>query len=437
MVTEHNSDIAFANPTKDFFVYMITRDIDTLPAIAELVDNSIDGALKKRTNGDFHGLKINIIIDKERFIIEDNCGGIDLETAKNYAFKFGRKFDDHRNEKTGLYTGLYGIGMKRSLFKLGEKFRISSKTTTESFEVEVDVNEWMREEPWQFKMDNIIREAHFAEAECGTKIEITNLRIQQSKLFSDKVFIDKLLAFLESCRFNEINNGLVITLNGTEVSPAEITLLEDENISSFKSYIDDDDGEIRMVAGITHKGFPEKAGWYVFCNGRLVLQADKTIVTGWGGKNRAFHPEMAYFRGYVFFESKDLLKLPWNTTKTGVDTTNRLYLLAVENMAKAVKQISSSINRITKAYDVSSIDEIEIIKNAEVVKMDSSYVKNIETPNNFSIANIKGDSENKNVTIRATVPKDKANMARESLNVNTYSDLCKAIFEYYCDMEGI
>ena len=437
MATESKSDVASANPTKDFFVYMITRDIDTLPAIAELVDNSIDGALKIRENGDFRGLKINIIIDKEHFIIEDNCGGIDLETAKKYAFKFGRKIGDYRNANSGLFTGLYGIGMKRSLFKLGERFKISSKTTSESFEVDVDVNEWMQEDLWQFKMDNIVTGAHFKEKDCGTKIEISNLHIQQSKLFSDEVFINKLFSFLESCRFNEINNGLVITLNGIKVSPAEVTLLEDENVSSFKSFIKDDDGEIRIVAGITHMGFPEKAGWYVFCNGRLVLQADKTTVSGWGVKSRAFHPEMAYFRGYVFFESKDLLKLPWNTTKTGVDTTNRLYLLALDDMAKAVKQISGSINRITKAYDVSSVDEIDIIKNAKVEIINSRYVKRIENPNNFTITTTKDGSETKNVTIRAIVTKEKADLARDSLKVRSYTELCKAVFEYYCDMEGI
>lgn len=33
-----------ASPTKGFFIYMLTRDIDVRPAIVELIDNSIDGA---------------------------------------------------------------------------------------------------------------------------------------------------------------------------------------------------------------------------------------------------------------------------------------------------------------------------------------------------------------------------------------------------------
>ena len=37
-----------ASPTKGFFIYMLTRDIDVRPAIVELIDNSIDGAKKIR-----------------------------------------------------------------------------------------------------------------------------------------------------------------------------------------------------------------------------------------------------------------------------------------------------------------------------------------------------------------------------------------------------
>src|SRR5574344_1775331 len=99
-----------ANPTKEFFIYMITRDIETKAAIVELIDNSIDGAKKIRKNNDYRGLKINIEFNKDHFIIKDNCGGFDIETATKYAFKFGRPAD--RESEKGFYTGLFGIGMK-------------------------------------------------------------------------------------------------------------------------------------------------------------------------------------------------------------------------------------------------------------------------------------------------------------------------------------
>ena len=45
-----------ASPTKSFFIYMLTRDIDVRPAIVELIDNSIDGAKKIRNNTEYEGL---------------------------------------------------------------------------------------------------------------------------------------------------------------------------------------------------------------------------------------------------------------------------------------------------------------------------------------------------------------------------------------------
>lgn len=83
------TNIIEGNPTKKFFVEMITRDISIEDAIIDLLDNSIDGA--NRINSEtYEGLWVRLTINDCQFIIEDNCGGFTLETAKKYAFRFGR-----------------------------------------------------------------------------------------------------------------------------------------------------------------------------------------------------------------------------------------------------------------------------------------------------------------------------------------------------------
>lgn len=70
------------------------------------------------------------------------------------------------------------------------------------------------------------------------------------------------------------------------------------------------------------KQTPEMAGWYIYCNDRLVLEKDKTNLTGWEGKRigesniQKFHHIYAMFRGIVFFSSDDAKALPMTTTKT-------------------------------------------------------------------------------------------------------------------------
>ena len=69
---------------------MLTKDIELTRAIIDLVDNCIDGARRLRPKGNYKGLYTRIETTKEYFKIVDNCGGISIELACKYAFRFGR-----------------------------------------------------------------------------------------------------------------------------------------------------------------------------------------------------------------------------------------------------------------------------------------------------------------------------------------------------------
>ena len=102
---------------------MLTNDVTLNDAIGDLVDNSVDGALSIRKDGRYDGLWVRISVKKDLFRIADNCGGISIDTARNYAFRFGRPSG---MEGIPWSLGQFGIGMKRALFKLGKKFKIES-----------------------------------------------------------------------------------------------------------------------------------------------------------------------------------------------------------------------------------------------------------------------------------------------------------------------
>lgn len=119
---------------------MITRDISIEDAIMDLIDNSIDGAI--RINKDnYDGFKIDISISGNEFSITDNCGGFPLDSAKNYAFRFGRPDNAPLIHNS---VGRFGIGMKRALFKIGKEFYVESQTKENHFCVNVNVNEWSK-----------------------------------------------------------------------------------------------------------------------------------------------------------------------------------------------------------------------------------------------------------------------------------------------------
>ena len=143
---------ARASPTKDFFVSMLTRDIELGDAILDLLDNCLDGILRtaeENADGDrpYDGYRAVLEISPEEFSIKDNCGGIPMETAERYAFAMGRPPDapDH----AAATIGMYGIGMKRAIFKLGTNAVVESRFGEEDgFWVEF-TPDWMAEDSWE------------------------------------------------------------------------------------------------------------------------------------------------------------------------------------------------------------------------------------------------------------------------------------------------
>lgn len=165
--------IVKANPTKEFFVNMLVRDILLKQAIIELIDNSIDGARSIRENNEYKGLEITVKFDSERFEIRDNCGGIPVDVAANYAFRFGRPMNAKSNNTET--TGIFGIGMKRALFKIGKNFSIHSTTKTSEFDLELDVKEWLAKEEWDFHFSSYDENMKNEDSKTGTIIVVTDL----------------------------------------------------------------------------------------------------------------------------------------------------------------------------------------------------------------------------------------------------------------------
>lgn len=357
-----------ATPARRFFVAMLIRDIELIPAIIDLVDNSADGAKRLRTEpGDnrYEGLEVEVEVSPDNFRIADNCGGMSVELARNYAFKFGRSED-----VVGPVgeVGQFGIGMKRALFKMGEFFEVSSATATSRFNLPVKVREWTDEEStdWSFEFDQVEENVEIDEDEVGTTIEVRELHEFVAEVFGQDAFVNRLRKDLATRELRLLQQGLTIKVNGQElVAQAPILLAGDEfspvhlqrnlevgggtiemqlwaGLAEPRSGEDDDD----VDDGEKYRNEPP-AGWYLFCNDRLLLYADKSRLTGWGAEAAAYHPQYSRFRGYVLLEG-DASLMPWNTTKTGVDEDSRAFRLVQNDMFDALQKVQGVINRLKK-----------------------------------------------------------------------------------------
>ncbi len=145
-----------AAPTKNFFVEMLTRDIDLKDAILDLLDNCIDGiqrTIRNQAPSDkpYEGFWAKIDVSEDGFKIEDNCGGIPLEVARRYAFRMGKPRDVTDDDDIAT-IGTYGIGMKRAIFKMGQSARVLSQTEEDAFKVMIQPDWLASDDTWDLPL---------------------------------------------------------------------------------------------------------------------------------------------------------------------------------------------------------------------------------------------------------------------------------------------
>jgi hypothetical protein len=349
-----------ASPTKEFFIHMLTRDIPLTRAILDLVDNSVDGARRLRPSGNYDGFWVRMELSSEQFRIADNCGGIPVEIARDYAFRFGRPKEA---KGTPGSMGQFGVGMKRTFFRLGRHFVVRSTTTNSRFSVDVDVDAWLADadtpDNWHFKFSELETGLHVKEKDTGTVIEIDRLLANVKEAFALENFKSRLAEELSHAHALTLNSELAITLDALPIQHDPQQLFVSKALKPGfleKSYSSQvlvghrgPPVRVKLYAGVSERSLHD-GGWYIFCNGRLILRADQTPMTVWGERHqmRAYHPDFAYFRGYAYFDSDDGALLPWTTTKTGVDADSPIYRAVQREMIEMTKPVLTFLSNLAK-----------------------------------------------------------------------------------------
>jgi hypothetical protein len=348
-----------ADPSKDFFIDMITRDIGVDECILDLVDNAVGQAVEQSgadvmasllaagQSTDLSRFHVELDLAPDRFCIADNCGGISAERARDEVFLFGNPLE--RSKGAGL--SVYGIGMKRAIFKLGGKATITSYTATDMFRMTIDVEAWRKQPLWKFQFDEVrARKSSESNTPAGTSIEVVALRKEVSRFLSLSYNLQSLKDRLSSTYALFLQSGLALKSGNQKISQRLPTLVQDDVITPAIRRLESKDGVVTtlLVAGVARKGGPGPGGWYVFCNGRMVLEAEQSALTGWGVDGfPQFHPgKHRYFVGYLYFYSKDVTRLPWTTTKQGVVADSDAYQDALEEMRVQARPVLNFLNKV-------------------------------------------------------------------------------------------
>jgi hypothetical protein len=445
-----------ASPTKRFFVEMLTRDIELGDAILDLLDNCIDGILrssngKKKSETPYEGFWANIDFDERSFKIEDNCGGIPLDIARKYAFMMGRpREEDDENLPT---VGMYGIGMKRAIFKMGRNSRVVSRTPQESFEVTIAPRWLTNDTDWDLPLEFIEPEVDKeGNTIVGTTIVVETLYPGIKKQFSstNSPFEQSFTNSVSEHYSFIIKKGFKVTVNGVEIKPKPLMVLSsDLKPTSRKKeltpyiYKGNIDGvDVRLVVGFyTPMPSPDEvdeeqearrksddAGWTIICNDRVVLYNDKSRLTGWGEADvPQYHTQFIAISGVVYFQSNDAWKLPITSTKRSLDSSSDLFLYVKGFMREGLKKFTSYTNK----WKNDPIAEKQVSKRAKPTAIEELLKVSPKVSSNEAWIRVRGKQNEYKLNIELPEPQQ-TNPNRQIRFFKPVSDI-KKVSSYLFD----
>lgn len=315
-----------------YLVNALTKDVTVLESIFDIVDNALDAARNRlwsenSTGLDSYGLpssyrgnKIDINFGKTHISFLDNCGGVSEEDLVDRAFVIG----EMSQHEFGI--GRFGIGMKRTLFRLGDTYKMETDTGT--FAAKMAFND--------SALGNSDVDLMATRIPSGgkpkTMFRIEGLRPGVGRELNSETWENRLRGELSRRYGIFLEKGFRILVNGKAISNFGPGFRKDMIIKPMSDRIVIGKGIVAYVDSGLHEEFlftdesgysskkakelSDQYGWYFVCNDRIVEVATHEKIKGW---RSTWHQEYYGFVGWVKFVAQDPGDLPWDTKKTLID----------------------------------------------------------------------------------------------------------------------
>lgn len=436
---------ANASPSKRLFLEMFVRDLSLEDCILDLVDNSIDSLVRSRNikvsdallpaegvgrNGGGGRLAIiDVRYEPGKFRIWDNCGGISVKDAMEEVFRFG-----HSDNAVLGQLGVYGIGLKRAIFKIGKDITIESKTSVEGFSVHIAVEEWAKQESWTVPLTVTAGTGNVENA--GTSITVKSFREEVAARLRSGTFEGHLSEMIARTYSLFLNRYVAVVLNGRKIQPKLVNFGFSKDVNVGKEELTEGNVKVTIYAGLAARREGEwqaaEAGWYVACNGRLVVAEDKTELTGWGMGMPLFVPKYRGFVGLVFFYSPNPLELPWTTTKRGLNQESFVFQRVKTRMAAIGRPVLSFLNEMYSSEEKERGPQRGVAEGVEALDV-REMASRPQAPFRISAIPVGGDI----VRVQYDAKWDELERVRKSLRKSRMpaSKVGRYAFDYYLRKE--
>ena len=442
-------------PTKRLFIDILTRDISINDCILDLLDNAVDSYTRNKIK---EKREVQLNFDKSKISIFDNCGGIEKERLKKEVFRFGAK-DFSSNVPT---IGVYGIGLKRSIFKLGESIIFETDDGKDYCKLKIDVTDWLNKKDqdgndiWDLKLTETSTTKLLNGQKPYTRIEVKSLRYETIETFTldFETKLKKTVKIYYS-RFIQ-NDKISFYVNDEEQKGFEIKVKSSDGFKPVKVEDDYEGVKITIICWLDLKEDQKRArkelghqGWNIFMNERLVIFDDTSEDTGWlegGSFLPKFHSLFNRFRGVVFLNTDDPSKLPINTSKNGFNKEGKIYYYLLNLMVKVARPfINFMSNKYNEQKEKINIKEDELLA---IIDEDSRKKGIIETPiddtkteyqSKFMPPALK--TEARSMIVQTSIifkkPKRQVDIIKKILKVYTNKQVGEKTFDYFWESEDL
>ena len=441
-------------PKKRLFIDILTKDISIHDCILDLLDNAVDSYTRNEIN---EKREIQLNFDKNELSVFDNCGGIDKERLKEEVFRFGAK-DFLNNVPT---IGVYGIGLKRSIFKLGELIVFETDDGKDYCKLEIDVNDWLNKKDekgkdiWSLELTETSETKLTRSEKAYTKIKVKNLRYETIETFVPR-FETNLKKTIKIYYSRYIQKDQIdFFVNDEKQSGFEIKIKASDDFKPVK--VEDEYEGVRITIFCwldlrkkrTEKE-PGRQGWNVFMNERLVIFDDTSEDTGWSGGQPLlpkFHSIYNQFRGVVLLNTNDPSKLPIKTSKTRFSKEGKIYHHLLNLMVKVARpfivflsdkynkqkeKIDEKEDELLVSIDKDSKEEKEIIETS--IDDTKTEYQSTFTPPETAIVIRPSIPQS---TISFKKPKRQVEIMKKVLKVQTNWEVGEKTFDNYWKSEGL
>ena len=176
----------------------------------------------------------------------------------------------------------------------------------------------------------------------------------------------------------------------------------------------------------------DAAGWYVFCNGRALLFANRERLTGWGEEVPRFHPQYRRFRGFVYLTG-DSGAMPWNTAKTDVDEDSEIWTQTRAHIVDALRKSITVMNRVKR--EVQQLPPANRPLVSAIAQSQPAELENLSERRSYRLPAPAPQVASDARRIAYSVSEDAFTKASASLQTDRPSEIGQRTFRYWMRRE--